>query len=126
MEIKCGAETEGKAIQRQSLLKIHPIYSYQTKILFCMPRSAYWEEPDRAVTWEALPELYKYRGGYSQPTIGLSVGSPIEELEKGLKELKGFATPEEEQQYEPTRPPPPELPGIKPLTKKYTWLQLHI
>jgi hypothetical protein len=24
--------------------------------------------------------------------IGLRVGSPIEELEKGLKELKGFAT----------------------------------
>jgi hypothetical protein len=29
----------------------------------------------------------------SQPTIGLSMGSPIEELEKGRKELKGFATP---------------------------------
>ena len=30
---------------------------------------------------------------YSQPTIALSTGSPMEELEKGLKELKGFATP---------------------------------
>jgi hypothetical protein len=29
--------------------------------------------------------------------------SPIEELEKGLKELKGFTTPKEEQQYKPTR-----------------------
>jgi hypothetical protein len=28
----------------------------------------------------------------------------MEELEKGLKELKGFATPQEEQQYQPTRP----------------------
>jgi hypothetical protein len=28
-----------------------------------------------------------------QPTIGLSTESPVEELEKGLKELKGFATP---------------------------------
>jgi hypothetical protein len=26
----------------------------------------------------------------------LSTGSPMEELEKGLKELKGFAAPEEE------------------------------
>jgi hypothetical protein len=25
--------------------------------------------------------------------IGLSIRSPMEELEKGLKELKGFATP---------------------------------
>jgi hypothetical protein len=29
----------------------------------------------------------------------------MEELRKGLKELKGFATPLEEQQYQPTRPP---------------------
>jgi hypothetical protein len=29
----------------------------------------------------------------------------MEELEKGLKELKGFAAPEEEQQYQPTRHP---------------------
>ena len=33
----------------------------------------------------------KYRGECSQPTIGLSTGYPIEELEKELKELKGFA-----------------------------------
>ena len=29
----------------------------------------------------------------SQPTNGLSIGSPMEELEKELKELKVFATP---------------------------------
>uniref|UniRef100_A0A0V1K250 Uncharacterized protein n=1 Tax=Trichinella nativa TaxID=6335 RepID=A0A0V1K250_9BILA len=27
------------------------------------------------------------------PSIGLSTGSPMEELEKGPKELKGFTTP---------------------------------
>jgi len=42
-----------------------------------------------------------------------------EELEKGLKELNRFATPQEEQKYQPTRPP--ELPGTKPPTKEYTW-----
>jgi hypothetical protein len=30
-------------------------------------------------------------------TIGLFTGTPMEELGKGLKELKGFATPQEEQ-----------------------------
>jgi hypothetical protein len=30
----------------------------------------------------------KYRGGCSQPTIGLSTKFPMEELEKGLKEPK--------------------------------------
>ena len=39
-----------------------------------------------------MPEPDKYKGRCSQPTIGLSIGSPIEELEKGLKELKGVAT----------------------------------
>ena len=34
-----------------------------------------------------------YREGQSQPTIELSTGSPMEELEKGTTELKGFATP---------------------------------
>jgi hypothetical protein len=29
----------------------------------------------------------------------------MEELGEGLKELKGFATPQEEQQYQQTRPP---------------------
>jgi hypothetical protein len=33
MEAKCGAETEGKAIQRLPHLGIHPIYSHQTQTL---------------------------------------------------------------------------------------------
>jgi hypothetical protein len=41
MEAKCGAETEGKAIQRQPHLDIHPKYSHQTQTLLQMPRSAY-------------------------------------------------------------------------------------
>ena len=61
-----------------------------------------------------------YREGQSQPTIELSTGSPMEELEKGTTELKGFATPQGEQQYEPTCTPP-ELLGTKPLTKEYAW-----
>jgi hypothetical protein len=56
----------------------------------------------------------------------------MEELRKELKELKGFATPYEEQQYQRARPlpKPPELPRTRPPTKKYTWrvlwLQLHM
>jgi hypothetical protein len=42
----------------------------------------------------------------------------MEELEKGLKELKGFANPIGRAKYSPTRPSP-ELPVIKPLTKEY-------
>jgi hypothetical protein len=35
-EKKCGAETEGKAIQRLPHLGIHPIYSQQTQTLLRM------------------------------------------------------------------------------------------
>ena len=39
-ETKCGAETEGKAIQRLPHLGIHPIYRHQTQKLLWIPRSA--------------------------------------------------------------------------------------
>jgi hypothetical protein len=39
MEMKCGAETEGKAIQRLPHLGIHPKCSHQTQTLLLMPRS---------------------------------------------------------------------------------------
>jgi hypothetical protein len=37
-----------------------------------------------------MPETDKYSDTCSQLTIGLSTGSPMEELEEGLKELKEF------------------------------------
>jgi hypothetical protein len=44
------------------------------------------------VNLEVLPEPDKYRGGCSPISIGLSMRSPVEDLEKGLKDLKGFAS----------------------------------
>ena len=40
VEIKCGAETEGKAIQRLPHLVIQHIYSHQIQTLLWMLRSA--------------------------------------------------------------------------------------
>lgn len=52
----------------------------------------------------------------------------MEELEKGLKELRGVAAPWREQQCHPARPP--ELLGTGPPTKECTWrdseLWLHM
>jgi hypothetical protein len=45
-----------------------------------MPTSACWQEPDIAISWEALPVPDKYRGGCSQSTSRLSTGCPMEEL----------------------------------------------
>ena len=70
----------------------------------------------------------KYRGGYSQLAIELSIDSPMGKLEKGPKELKGFTVPQECNNVK--QPVPPELPGTKLPTKEYIWrdpwLQLYI
>ena len=91
METEIGVETEGKSIQKLSHVGLYPIYCHETQTLLWMPASACWQEPDRAVSWEVLPQPDKYR--CLQATIGLIKGSQVEELEKGLKEMKEFATP---------------------------------
>ena len=91
---KCGAETKKRKVHPETAPPgDHPTYSHQIQTLFLVLRSACWQEPDIAVSWEALPEPDRYRCGCSQPIIRLSSGAPMEELEKGLKKLKGFATP---------------------------------
>jgi len=37
-------------------------HSHQTPTILLMPRTACWQEPDIAVSWEAQPEHDKYRG----------------------------------------------------------------
>ena len=51
-------------------------------------RSLIWLSPERLLV---VPD--KYRGGCSQPTIGLDTRSLMEELQKGPKELKKLAAP---------------------------------
>ena len=92
-ELQCGVETDEMTIQRLTHLGIHPIYNHQAQTLLWRPTRACWQEPDISVSWEALPVPDKYRGGCSQPSIGLSTGSPMKELEKVSKEPKGFAAP---------------------------------
>jgi hypothetical protein len=92
-ETMCGAETEGKTIQRLPHLGIHPLYKHLTQTLLWIPTTTCWQEPDIAVSWEVLTVPEKYRGGCSQSTIGLRTRSPMEELEKVHKELKVLATP---------------------------------
>jgi hypothetical protein len=64
----------------------------------------------------------------SKPITGLSMGFPMEELEKEPKGRKGFATHRKNNNI--NQPDPPELPGTKPPTKEYTWrdpwLQPHL
>ena len=79
-------------VQRLPHLGIHPINNHQTQTLWQMPTRACWQEPDITVSLGPLPVPGKYRSGCSQSSIGWSTQSPMKELEKGLKELKGFAS----------------------------------
>jgi hypothetical protein len=57
-----------------------------------MPARFCLKDPDIAVSSEAMPVPGKHRSGCSQLAIGWNTGSPMEELEKVLKELKVSAT----------------------------------
>ena len=90
MEIKCRAETEGKATQSLFHMEIHPIYSYQTRH-YCGCQQVFadgsliYQSPERLCQCLTNTEV----DACSHPLD--STGSPMKELEKVHKELKEFA-----------------------------------
>jgi hypothetical protein len=107
METKCGAETEGKALQKLPLLGIQPTYSHQTVldiIVVCVKvladKSLIWLSPERLC--QSLTNTEEE--AHSQP-LDRAQGSSMEELEKELKELRGFVASWREQQCQQARPP---------------------
>jgi hypothetical protein len=63
-------------------------------------------EKHLSVQWKVLRSRSAYtKSIQKRKIIGLSTGSPMKELEKELKELKGFAVQEKEQQYETNSSP---------------------
>ena len=93
IETKYVAKTEGKAIQKLLHQGIDPIYSHQSQTLLWMPTSACWQKPDIVVSWEALPVPDKYRNRCSLPSMELSTGTPMKDLEKRTQGVEGFWSP---------------------------------
>ena len=62
-ESKFGAEMEGRTIQRLPHLGIHPINNHQTQTLLHIPARFCWQDPDIAVSYEAMTVSGKYRSG---------------------------------------------------------------
>jgi len=56
-------------------------------------RSRIQLSPERLFQSLTYTDVDTNRWEFSQSTIGLSTGNPMEELGKRLKELKGFVTP---------------------------------
>jgi hypothetical protein len=96
-ETKFGAEMEGRTIQRLPFLGIHPINNHQTQTLLHIPTRFCWQDRYITVSCEAIPVPGKYKSGCSQSSIGWNTGSPMKELEKVPKELKGLAALSAEQ-----------------------------
>jgi hypothetical protein len=91
-EKKFRAETEGRTIQRLPHQGIHPIYNHQTQTLLHMPARFCSQDPDRAISYEAMPKPGKYRSGCSQSSLGCNTGLLMKELEKVPMELQRSAT----------------------------------
>jgi hypothetical protein len=83
---------EGKTIQRLPLLGIHPIYNHQTQTLLHRPARICLQDPDIALSCEAMSMPGKYRSGCSQSFIGWNIGTLMKALKKVPKDLKGSAT----------------------------------
>jgi hypothetical protein len=69
-ETKYEAETEGMTIQRLTHFGIHLINNHQDQALLWMPTRACWQDPDIAVSWEALTVPDKYVNAHSHPLDG--------------------------------------------------------
>jgi hypothetical protein len=90
MESKCGAETEGKNIQRLPHLGIHPIYSSRH---YC----GCWEVlADGNLIWLSFERLCQSLTNTEADACShnhwTEHRSSIEELVERLKEQKGFVT----------------------------------
>jgi hypothetical protein len=57
-----------------------------------MPARFCRQDPDIALSYEAMPVPGKYRSGCSQSSIGWNTGPTLEELGKVPKGLKGSVT----------------------------------
>jgi hypothetical protein len=90
-ETKCESETEGMTIQILPHLAIHLLTTTKNRH-YCrcqqelVDRSLIKLSPERLCQCLTNTEV-----DAQQPSIGRSTGSPLKELEKVLKELKGFA-----------------------------------
>ena len=80
----------------------YSLFNNETQTLVHMPKRFCCQDPDIAVSFEAMPVLGKYRSECSQLSIAWNTGHPMKEREKVSKELKGSVTLLEEQQYELT------------------------
>ena len=92
-ETKFRAEMEGMTIQRLPHPGIQPINIHQTQTLLHMPQRFCWQDPDIAVSCEAMPVPGKYRTGCSQSSIGQSTRFPMKEPENVPRELKRSEAP---------------------------------
>ena len=70
---------------------VGPLYVILT-FTVCSPTRFCWQDPNIAVSCEAMPVPGKYRSLCSQSSIGWNPGPLKKELEKVPKELKGSAT----------------------------------
>jgi hypothetical protein len=89
-ETKIGAEMQWRASNRLCHLGIHPVNSHQIQTLLHMLARFSWQNPDIAVSCEAMPVPGKYRSGCSKSSIGWNTGPPMEVVPRSWRDLQPY------------------------------------
>jgi hypothetical protein len=92
LSLRCRILGVGSCDELKAHPGMHHINNHQTQTLLHMPTRFCWQDPDIAVSCEAMPVPGKYRSVCSKTCIGWNTGPPVKELEKVPKEFKGSAT----------------------------------
>ena len=107
MEIKCGAETDGKATRRLSHLGIHPIYSYQTQTFLCGYQEVHAERRLICLSPEWALEIHRQMFAANHWT---ECGVPNREVRERTEGVEGICNLIGRTTIS-TNQTPPELPG---------------
>ena len=92
-ETKFRAEMEERTIQRLPHPGIHPIYNHQTQTLLHIPARFCWQDPNVALSCEAMPVPGKYRSGCSQSSLGWNTGPLNEGARESTQGAEGVCNP---------------------------------
>jgi hypothetical protein len=93
IETTFGAEMEERTIQRLPNLGIHPINSHQTQTLLHMSAKFFWQDPDIALSCEAMTVPGKYRSGCSQIIYWMEHMAPNGGARENTQGAEGVCNP---------------------------------
>jgi hypothetical protein len=124
MKIKCRAETKGKTTQRLPTWGFIPYTVTKPRHYYgckkCMPKGAWYVCLLRGIDRALQIQRWMFEANH-----WTECRVPNREVREKTEGVEGVCNPIGRTTIS-TNQTHPELPGTKPSTKEYTWLQLHM